>query len=303
MSQLRDHEGRVQVNGIDHWYRIAGAHHRTIPVIILHGGPGGNVYTFERTIGPYLERSTTIIYYEQRGCGRSAAPAHRDDYSLPLLVSDLEALRVALGLQRVVLLGFSFGAELALEYTLAHPDQVVALVLQCPSVAAPGRIAFVQAYGFAYVAQGDMEVRIREVLTKPGTIDQQHEQLWEIVDSQTVDRLLFFNAEAAARNRRLWHESGLVNTGDMLHALTRQLHGETMPLFDRITSVACATLVLVGLYDRNVGVDLVRDVAARLGGAELVIFERSAHFPDIEEPERYARIVEAFLARERPHGR
>lgn len=87
----------------------------------------------------------------------------------------------------------------------------------------------------------------------------------------------------------------MVNTGDMARALAGPSPGESAPLIDRIGAVTCPTLALVGLHDRNVGVDLVRDVAGRLPHSELVIFERSAHFPDIEEPERYAPVVEDFL--------
>lgn len=302
MPQLTDHEGRVYTNGIEHWYRIAGANHRTVPVIVLHGGPGGNLYNFERTIGPYLERYTTVVYYEQRDCGRSAAPASPDEYSIPLLVADLDALGAALGLQRIALLGFSFGCELALEYALAHPDKVVGLILQCPSVAVPRRISFIQMYGFECVAEGEMKLRIRELMAEPGSIEHKHEQIWQMVDSQTIDRLLFHSSEAAAVNRQMWRESGLVNTGDMARALAQQPRGEVAPLFDRIEAVECPALVLIGLHDRNVGVDLVRDVVERLRIAELVIFERSAHFPDIEESERYAKVVEDFITRQIANG-
>ena len=298
MAQLSDHEGRVRVNGIAHWYRIAGAVHGTTPLLILHGGPGGNSYTFERTIGPRLERFTTVVYYEQRGCGRSDPPPNPGEYSLPLLVADLDALRETLGLRRIVPLGFSFGGELALEYALAHPDRVERLVLQCPSVAAPGRIPFVQTYGLAAVARGEIQRRIRALLAEPGPIERKHERAWQIADTPTVDRLLFHDPRAAALNRRLWRESGLVNTGDMARALARPSPGESAPLIDRIGSVECPALLLVGLHDRNVGVDLVRDVAERLPRAALVVFERSAHFPDIEEPERYATMVEGFLTRQ-----
>lgn len=68
-----------------------------------------------------------VIGYEQRGSGRSA-PAHQ--YTVPLMVSDLEELRKRFALQKIVPLGYSFGASLALEYTLAHPDRVKGLILE-----------------------------------------------------------------------------------------------------------------------------------------------------------------------------
>ncbi len=106
----------------------------TAPLVIIHGGPGGHVYNFERTIGPQLEAFTTVIYYEQRGCGRSDQPLDPYTYSIEMLVSDLDELRQALGLDRINLLGFSFGGELALEYALAHPEHVERLIVQSPSL-------------------------------------------------------------------------------------------------------------------------------------------------------------------------
>ena len=50
--QLIHGEGRVEINGVAHWYKIAGEERATIPLVIIHGGPGGHVYNFERTIGP-----------------------------------------------------------------------------------------------------------------------------------------------------------------------------------------------------------------------------------------------------------
>ncbi|WP_169312822.1 alpha/beta fold hydrolase [Thermaerobacter marianensis] len=52
---------------------------------------------------------------------------------------------------------------------------------------------------------------------------------------------------------------------------------------------------MVGLHDRNAGVDVCRDISTKLSRSRLVVFERSAHFPDIEEPERYAAEVRRFL--------
>jgi len=300
--QLINGEGRVEVNGVAHWYKIAGAEHATTPLIILHGGPGGHVYNFEHTIGPQLERFTTVIYYEQRGCGRSDQPPDPYTYSIEMLVADLDELRQALGLDRINLLGFSFGGELALEYALAHPDRVERLIVQAPTlgrrVGAAGlwdeRTACVQLYGFQQVAYGEVARVVRDILNTNDPLTTRLDQVWQNVDTETVDRFLFHNHPAAKLNRRLWSESGLINTGYMLAALTQQT--ADVPLLDRLAALPVPALVMVGLYDRNTGVEACRDVTTRLPAARLSVFEHSAHFPDMEEPDRYAALVRAFLA-------
>jgi proline iminopeptidase len=291
---LKEDGDRMTINGVEHWYRVAGDRNSDVPLVILHGGPGGNEYVFERTIGPLLESFASIVYYEQRGCGRSMSPKDPDDYSRPILVSDLDNLRTELGIERMHLLGFSFGSELALEYTLQHPGRIGQLVLQCPSVAEPGRIAAVQLYGLASVARGGIAHRIRGLIDSDLPLDAKHAQAWEIADTETVDRLLFVDPTNARRNRSMWEESGLLNTGEMARALSKQ-KGIDVPLSRRMAAVQQPTLVLSGLHDRNVGVDVARDVSIALPDARLKIFNHSAHFPDFEESVAYAAAVEDFL--------
>ncbi|MCM3734356.1 alpha/beta fold hydrolase [Bacillus cytotoxicus] len=147
----------ITVNHIRHWCKIAGVEHRTTPIVVVHGGPGGNHYTFERTIGPKLEKFATVIYYEQRGCGRSDAPENEEDYSIATLVDDLEILRESLQIPACHLLGYSFGGQLSLEYALAYPNRVETLLLQAPSSGDYEHSYHIQLTGFEKVAQQDIK--------------------------------------------------------------------------------------------------------------------------------------------------
>ena len=62
----------------------------------------------------------TVVYYEQRGCGRSEAPQDDGEYSINTLVEDLEELRKQLHVEKINLLGYSFGGQLCLEYALKY---------------------------------------------------------------------------------------------------------------------------------------------------------------------------------------
>jgi len=79
------------LNGVRHWYKLAGRSARPAPpVVFLHGGPGGESYTFEMSAGRYLERSLRMVYFEQRGSGRSDR-ASDGGYAIATPVEDLEA--------------------------------------------------------------------------------------------------------------------------------------------------------------------------------------------------------------------
>jgi proline iminopeptidase len=280
-------ESYVVLNGTRHWVRVVGDAAARTPLVVVHGGPGGFVYDFERLTGPSLEALGPVVYYEQRGCGRSDGDGR---YGVPLLVDDLEQLRQRLGLQRIALLGISFGGELAAEYTVAYPDRVAGLILQGTALAGP-LTPSPWGSGFEAVAADDeMRTAIRAAVAESGP-----RAVWDVVDRATVDRFLFHQPAAARRVRELWEESGLINTGEMAAALAKQ-PPRPVPLVDELAAVEVPVLVLVGFWDRNAGVDACRDLATRLPDAELRVFGESAHFPNVEEPDRYAAEIAAFLS-------
>lgn len=291
---MRGGERLLDLNGVRQWVRVAGAERATVPLIVLHGGPGGNHFVFERTAGRLLEPARTVVYHEQRGCGRSEAPTDTSEYGVPLLVADLHALVEHLNVPRVDLLGYSFGGGLALEYARAYGERVRRLVLQAPVLHGPHpEIIRGQLAGFQQVARGTVAARIAEIRRGPASPEAQLEAVWGAVDSATVDRFLFQSPQHAAFNRRLWQESGLTNTGDMHRALSAQPPTDTA---DHLGTVHSPTLVLAGRHDRNVPLALLREMAGRLPFARLHVFGHSAHFPDIEETGAYTREVLSFLA-------
>ena len=296
--RLEDGERSLVLNGVRHWVRVAGSRHGTVPLVIVHGGPGGMVYTFECTMGPRLEASCTVVYYEQRGSGRSDPAADAASYTVPQLVADLEALRVALGAARVDLLGFSFGAELALEFAAAHPGSVRRVVASTPGSVFGSRSEAVQLDGFETVARGAVLERVRLIRAQELALGEQLRQVWEAVDRETTDRFLFQSEHAARLTRANWRD--FAERFAASHAMAEHFEWfDRSPrrAFEVLPQVQAPTLVTCGLFDRNSGVDLNRNAAALIPGAGFVLFERSAHFPDIEEPDRYEAEVRAFLER------
>jgi proline iminopeptidase len=99
-----------------------------VPVIVLHGGPGGGC-------SPYMRRffdpgHFRVVLFDQRGCGRSRPHAEVAANTTQHLIADIERIRRELGLGRVILFGGSWGATLAVAHAEAHPEAVSALVLR-----------------------------------------------------------------------------------------------------------------------------------------------------------------------------
>jgi proline iminopeptidase len=99
-----------------------------VPVVFLHGGPGaGCIADHRRFFDPAAYR---IILFDQRGAGRSIPAAQTEANTTPLLVSDMERLRLHLGVERWVVFGGSWGSTLALAYGETHPARCLGFILR-----------------------------------------------------------------------------------------------------------------------------------------------------------------------------
>jgi proline iminopeptidase len=115
-------------------FPASGARRHAVPVLFLHGGPG--LYTEARRFdegAPLRAAGFDTIYFDQAGGGRSAR-LKASDYSLDRAVADVEALRIALGHEKLVLWGNSWGAALATLYASRHPGRVAGFVLTAPGM-------------------------------------------------------------------------------------------------------------------------------------------------------------------------
>jgi proline iminopeptidase len=107
------------------YVRIAG---QGKPCLFVHGGPGSTAYYFEAMPSAKLiEEKVQMIYFDQRGSGRSDS-AHNRDYSLNRMVQDMEELRAHLRIRKWAVMGHSFAGILLTQYATTHPGQVASLL-------------------------------------------------------------------------------------------------------------------------------------------------------------------------------
>jgi proline iminopeptidase len=290
---LTNGEFNVELNGINHWVKIEGSENETTPIVIIHGGPGGNHYVFERTAGYSLSKTRTIVYYEQRGCGRSAMPESENDYTLDLLIQDFIELKKWLGVEKVDLLGYSFGGELALEIVYAIPNEINQMILSAPSLIDTDIQKMIQITGFMTIADKNLYSKISKLQHEGLSIEDLYNRIWALVEPETVDLLLFENQEIAKENRAMWKESKLINTGLMMNSL--QNNPAKIPLIFRLGEIKHSTLIITGVFDRNTGLPISKIIHKHLKNSSLVLFEKSAHFPDLEETKGFIEVINEFL--------
>jgi proline iminopeptidase len=112
-------------DGVDLYVEVRGM---GMPCLYVHGGPASGSYWARKFAGDVLEKHFRMIYMDQRGACRSSSPQN-GDFSMNRLVEDFEEVRKALGIDRWLTMGHSFGGLLQMGYVLRHPEVVSGMVM------------------------------------------------------------------------------------------------------------------------------------------------------------------------------
>ncbi len=116
-----------------------------IPVIFLHGGPGGGIHEDHRRF--FDPKKFRIVLFDQRGAGKSTPAAELKENTTWDLVADIEKIREHLGIQKWVVFGGSWGSTLALTYAITHPEKVQHLILRGIFLCRPSEIHWFYQHG------------------------------------------------------------------------------------------------------------------------------------------------------------
>ncbi len=278
------------INGVRLWYRVAGRD-RGMPVVFLHGGPGQGSQTFARFAGPPLERSHRMVYLDQRGSGRSEKHWAKQ-YSLNLMVDDLEQLRRLWRVEKIALVGHSFGTVLALEYAAKYPQHVSHLVLAGAVVDFPAILDL----GCARLEKVDPKTYADAV----ARLAKGSERRCHIFAAPRafIDGNMYPDPAVMKLVDDTDKTDGMYNTGEIFSALAKQ--GLLEYRFERADRLTMPVLVIAGASDFQAAVEPVRSFVATVPGARLIEYEGRGHFMFVEDPERFARDVSDFLRQRGP---
>lgn len=290
-------EGYVATpDGARLFYRVVGSSGDTI--IAVHGGPGVDLESIAGDFVPLAEHHV-VVFYDQRGAGRSTLPEDRSTLNAEQQIRDLDAVRNHFGLASVALVAHSYGPLLAATYALAHPDAVRRMVLFNP--VPPYLDDFWTRFGAAVSERLDsaQAARMSEVarrLADPGEDARQAcREYWEIgliprLSEQARSRSLLRSDLCASDPEGI--RFGLTVT----NAAVMASYG-AWDLRDRLSSLQVPTLVVHGEEDA-IPMDMVEAWVRALPDAHLLRVPRAAHFSYAERPELVWPEVERFLGAE-----
>ena len=255
------------------------------PVVVLHGGPGAS-YDYLLPGFDALAAGRTLIYYDQRGGGRSPVPRDQmvtwQDH-----VADLDALRELWGEERLTILGYSWGGLLAQLYATEHPDRIERLALVCPAPSwRAAREHFERRFAERNLApevQAERQ-RLRESDLRVRDPDAFQRRMFEL------SVVAYFHDPEQARNLTPFRVVGRVQQE------TWQSLGDydLRPQLEQLRGVSA--VVVHGAADP---IPLYASVeTARCLGAALETIEKSGHCPHVEQPGAFVGVLDNFLPRQ-----
>ena len=260
------------------------------PVLIAHHGGGGigSLGEPKATFGPLADRFRVVVF-DARGCGLSEGIP---PYSHEQWAADVDGLRQWIGAEKIVVAGGSYGGFIALEYAVRYPEHVSAVILRDTSADGSNlELAFENARNQDRV-EIDWE-RFNRYWHGEVHDDADLKQLWsELIPLYDYEYDPVKSAAAV--------EAGIYR--HEAHNWCFQHNWGAYDLKAQLPAVAVPTLVTVGRRDWVTPVSSSETIASLMPNAELVVFERSGHSPQVEERELFQQTIRDFVDRAVPVG-
>jgi proline iminopeptidase len=282
--------GHVRVRGANLFCRELG---QGLPIVVLHGGPD-----FDHTyLLPHLDPladSFLLIYYDQRGRGRSADGVRADEITVESEIADLEGLREHFHLPSIAVLGHSWGALLAMEYAIRCQDRISHLILMNPAPASSADAANMREQRHRDWP-ADME-RMKAIAATPDY------RSGDVATEAVYYRIHYGRTVPAAQlgpllkqMRAHFTRESILKARDIEDRLMLETwHSGSYDLFPALQRLEVPTLVLHGDHD-FVPMACVARIADAVPGSRLVVLEGTGHFSYLERPAEVCRLVTDFL--------
>lgn len=283
----------IPTNNAQLFTQIAG---KGDPLIVIHGGPGMS----QDYLLPYLEKlqeNAFVIFYDQRGSGRSLGDINEKNLTIDTFIEDIESLRNYFGFDKISLLGHSFGGFLAMSYAIHHPLTTRKLILLNTTPASseefllfrdewekrmkPDRERFDAIISSEAFKEGDPEavesyyrINFERYCYDPGTVDRLH---------------LRQSRESALRGREVYR-----------HIFQKTIYGSSYDLHPALKKLKMPTLIIHGACDPIVP-SAIESIPRNIEGSEYHLIANCGHFPYVETPDEFSRILTPFLTSKERH--
>lgn len=285
-AQKVSFEGLKKVNGNELYFKVEGEGE---PILVIHGGPGLNTEYIEPHMQE-LAKKNKLIFFDPRSTGKSEVPDDTLGTMHQYMVDDIEGIRKVFGLKRINILGHSWGAKIAVLYAMRYPGNIKSLVLT-------NAIPLNHEFDTLQMVYNDQQAKKPELQEKRMEIISRHISRIEIQQRLSFMYSLY-NFNDVDKIQLTYPQ----NYADAQIALFRGLSYDykkyDINLYPHINKIKTPAIVIHGDAD-GLSVKASEKLASSLGNAKLIHFDKSGHFPFMEEPEKFAQTVSEFIAKQK----
>jgi len=280
---------KAKIRGTEIYFDIAGMQLQPVkqtaiekPILfMLHGGPGGDHFRYKQH-SLELQEVAQLVFIDHRGCGRSKK-TQRNEYTLENNIEDIEALRQYLGLDKICMLGTSYGGMVAQGYAIRYPKNLTKLILVAT---APSYRCMETAKKILHARGTPEQIAISENLwngtfKSPKQVQEFFNQMEAFYSTQKSPK------KTANQYQTIWsHEA--INEG--FAGFLR-----TFDFIPQLKKIRCPTLVLAGKNDWICSAEESKIIAQHIPQAELKIFKNCGHMIAIDAHAKYIHAVKKFM--------
>jgi len=259
------------------------------PLIVIHGGPGLTQDYLLPQLNELAENNF-VIFYDQRGCGRSTGEINEQTINIPTFVNDLDNIRMAFNFDKVSILGHSWGGFLAMCYAIAHPDALNRLILSSPIPASSEDFAlFINERTRRISPYQDEMTAIRNSREfregNPDTIERLHRIIFRTY--------CYLPEKADLLNLRMTPVAS-INGAKIFELIRENTFNKSFDLRAALKALKIPTLVIHGDADPIPAIT-AQNIHESIPGSTYVLLKNCGHFPYVEQPDTYFNSLKDFL--------
>jgi len=282
-SQKVTFEGLKDINGTQLYFKVIGEGE---PLLIVHGGPGLNHNYFL----PHLEslaKKYQLIFYDQRSAGQSALNV-KAFMTLKTFSEDIEAIRIAFGIEKLNILCHSWGALPATQYAIDHPDKLN-VIIYCSPIPLSAKLAMQSnQVGIEKTTSAD-SLKRAQLIASPA---------FQKGEMATVNALMMLSFKQVFCDTTKMEKfdpklpDNYLVASLSLSGLMADMKGYNY--YPKLSVIKVPVLIIHGSCDIVVP-EADQKIKESLPNATIITFENSGHFPFIEENKRFNKTVKKFL--------
>lgn len=292
-ANMKTVTGKMPFLDFETYYRIVGEDTGNAPLLLIHGGPGSTHNYFEVLDSLAETTQRQVISYDQIGCGESYVDGHKELWNLKTWTDELEALRNYLHLDRLHILGQSWGGMLIIAYLIDRKPEGIESVILSSTLPSSALWSHEQKRLISFMPEDEQKAIARAV--ESGNFeDAEYRKANEHYTVLHADEITESTPECFRRKKRFGTESYLVAWGPNEYTPTGTL--KDFDYTDRLSEIKQPTLVISGTNDECTPL-IAKTMFDRIPNSQWELLDGARHMTFIDQTDNYKKILEKWLAR------